>query len=85
MMKTVRIKYCQPCGYMPRAFEMAKSILDAHGMAYNKKLSVSLEPGDHGIFEVVIDDKVAFSKENEGRFPENVEIVEMLKQKPVQH
>ncbi len=83
MVKTVRIKYCQPCGYMPRAFELAKSILDAHGMAYNKKLSVALEPGDHGIFDIVIDEALAFSKEEKGRFPENAEIVGMLKQKAV--
>lgn len=81
MMKTVRIKYCQPCGYMPRAFELAKDILDAHGMAYNKKLSVSMEPGDHGIFDVMIDEKVVFSKEKEGRWPEDGEIAGMLKQR----
>lgn len=79
MMKTVRIKYCQPCGFMPKAFDLAKSILDAHGMAYNKKLSVSMEPGDHGIFDVMIDDQVVFSKEKEGRMPEHSEIVDRLK------
>ncbi len=78
-MKTVRIRYCQPCGYMPRAFELAKSILDAHGMAYNKKLSVAMEPGDHGIFDVMIDEEMVFSKENEGRFPDNSEIVDRLR------
>ncbi len=80
MMKTVRIRYCQPCGYMPRAFDLAKSILDAHGMAFMKKLSVSMEPGDHGIFDIVIDDQLVFSKDQEGRFPENDEIVDRLRQ-----
>lgn len=79
MMKTVRIKYCQPCGYMPKAFDLAKSILDAHGMAYNKKLSVAMEPGDHGIFDVMIDDQIVFSKEKEGRMPEHHEIVDRLR------
>lgn len=78
-MKSVRIKYCQPCGYMPKAFELAKNILDAHGMSYNKNLSVSMEPGDHGIFDIFIDDEIVFSKEKEGRWPENSEIVDRLK------
>ena len=78
-MKSVRIRYCQPCGYMPKAFELAKSILDAHGMSYNKNLSVAMEPGDHGIFDIFIDDEIVFSKEKEGRWPENSEIVDRLK------
>ncbi len=80
MLKTVRIRYCQPCGYMPRAFDLAKNILDALGMSYLKKLSVSMEPGDHGIFDVMVDDQLVFSKETEGRFPEGAEIVDRLKQ-----
>ena len=39
-----------------------------------------MEPGDHGIFDVMVDDKLVFSKETEGRFPEGAEIVDRLKQ-----
>lgn len=77
--RSVRIVYCQPCGYAPRALDMAKSILNAYGMAYNKKLSVSLEPGDQGIFDVYVDGKRVFSKHEHGHLPEDKEILEKLK------
>jgi selenoprotein W-related protein len=78
-MKNVTIKYCQPCGFMPRALDLAKDVLQAYGMELNKKFSVSLQPGDKGIFEVMVEDRVIFSKEKEGRYPESREIVEGIR------
>jgi len=78
-MKQIRIKYCQPCGFMPRAMELAGALLEAYGMKYNKELSVSLEPGDRGIFEVMYGEEVLFSKEREGRYPEAAEIIAKIK------
>jgi|ADKI01.1.fsa_nt_gi selenoprotein W-related protein len=77
--KIVRIVYCQPCGYMPKALDMAQKLLESYGMVYNKKFGVSLEPGDQGIFDVYLDDRLIFSKKEEGRLPEPKEIVEKLK------
>tara|TARA_Y100001933_G_C18880709_1_gene513884 strand:+ start:692 stop:856 length:165 start_codon:yes stop_codon:yes gene_type:complete len=37
---------------------------------------VSLIPSSGGVFEVVIDDQLVFSKKELGRFPENLEIFE---------
>jgi selT/selW/selH-like putative selenoprotein len=38
-----------------------------------------LVKGDNGIFDVVADGKLVFSKHAEGRFPEDAEILEALK------
>lgn len=40
---------------------------------------VALEPGDAGIFDVVADGDLVFSKHESGRFPENGEILETLR------
>ncbi|MBX8638010.1 MAG: SelT/SelW/SelH family protein [Thermoplasmata archaeon] len=73
------IKYCQPCGFMPRALDLAKDVLQAYGMAYNKNLSLKLQPGDKGIFEVLVDDSVVFSKEKQGRYPDAKEIIDAVR------
>ncbi len=78
-MKTITIKYCQPCGFMPRALDLAKDVLQAYGMAYNKNLSLNLQPGDKGIFEVLVDDSVVFSKEKQGRYPDAKEIIDAVR------
>jgi selT/selW/selH-like putative selenoprotein len=38
-----------------------------------------LVKGDNGIFDVVVDGKLVFSKHAEGRFPEDAEILEALR------
>ncbi len=79
-MKNVTIKYCQPCGFMPRAMDLAKDVLQAYGMAYNKNFSLNLQPGDKGIFEVLVEDRVVFSKEKQGRYPDAREIIEAIRE-----
>ena len=44
-------------------------MLAAYGMPLNKRLKVSLIPSDHGVFDVVLDGKLVFSKHKAGRFP----------------
>ncbi len=68
------ITYCQPCGHQPKAVDMVNQLLAAYGMPLNKKLKVSLIPSDHGIFDVVLDGKLVFSKHKAGRFPSLEEI-----------
>lgn len=65
----LEITYCQPCGHQPRAIEMVNQLLASYGMPLNKKLTVSLKPSDSGIFDVVLDGKLIFSRKAEGRFP----------------
>ncbi|GEM_PF-484012 len=70
-MKKIRIVYCKPCGYLPRAEEMKKEL----EKRLKGKVTVKLEPGDSGIYDVYSDGKLVFSKHREMRFPDNEEIV----------
>jgi selenoprotein W-related protein len=68
-MVDLEITYCQPCGHQPRAMDMVNQLLATYGMPLNRKLTVSLKPADKGVFDVVLDGKLIFSKHQEGRFP----------------
>ncbi|MDP6978809.1 MAG: Rdx family protein [Myxococcota bacterium] len=57
---------------MPRASSLAAAIQDAHAT------EPTLTPGDGGIFEVLVDGDCVFSKQREGRFPSEDEIVARL-------
>ncbi|MCP4022414.1 MAG: hypothetical protein GY729_11270 [Desulfobacteraceae bacterium] len=42
-------------------------------------LNAQIVPGSNGIYDVVVNDNIIFSKHKENRFPENNEILNMLK------
>lgn len=73
-MVDLEITYCQPCGHQPRAVDMVSQLLATYGMPLNRKLSIALKPADKGVFDVVLDGKLVFSKEQQGRFPTVEEI-----------
>jgi selenoprotein W-related protein len=68
-MVSLEITYCQPCGHQPKAVEMVNQLLSTYGMPLNKNLTISLKPADKGVFDVVVDGKLVFSKHREGHFP----------------
>ncbi len=74
----LEITYCQPCGHQPKAVEMVAQLLSTYGMPLNKKLTVTLKPADSGIFDVVLDGKLIFSKYQQGRFPTLDEIKKQI-------
>lgn len=62
---------------------MAKATALAEALLRNYKNDVghlTLIPSSGGVFEVVINDKLVFSKKDLGRFPENLEIFEMFEE-----
>ena len=63
----ISIKYCVPCGYLPRAEEL-KQKLEKLGA------EIDLVEGDRGVFDVSVNGKLVFSKHQTGRFPEWEEI-----------
>ena len=71
---SLEITYCQPCGHQPRAVELVNQLLATYGMPLNKNLSVTLKPADQGVFDIVLDGKLVFSRKQVGRFPEFEEI-----------
>ena len=62
---------------------MVSQLLAAYGMPLNRKLSVALKPADKGVFDVVLDGKLIFSKNQAGRFPTLEEIKQQLDTKLV--
>ena len=58
---------------MPRATSLAAKIENEIGV------KAELIRGGGGVFDVVADDKTLFSKHEQGRFPEDEEILEQLR------
>lgn len=59
---TVEIQYCVPCGHLPRAMDIQKSLLERFGQ---KLEGVKLKTGDGGIFKVRVNDEEIYSKPDE--------------------
>jgi len=60
------------CGYLPRATSLAATIKDETGV------ESELISGGGGIFDVVVDGEMIFSKHEVDRFPEPDEILSKL-------
>ncbi|MCS7142524.1 MAG: Rdx family protein [Aigarchaeota archaeon] len=81
-MPQVRIIYCVPCGFLPRALQLANDLLNKYGNKYLKNFSVTLDTGDAGVFDVLVDGKLVFSRKAEGgRFPSVDEIAKAIEGK----
>ena len=70
----IDIHYCAEWYYKPRAASLAAEFRKAFGV------EAKLVPQRNGIFDVIVDDKLVFSKLEAGRFPNPGEISSKLKQ-----
>ena len=61
---------------MPRAAGLAAALKQALGV------EAELRRGDGGVFDVVADGRLVFSKKQAGRFPEPEEVIEALLRPP---
>lgn len=77
----MEITYCQPCGHQPKAVDMVNQLLATYGMPLNRKLTIALKPADKGVFDVVLDGQLIFSKHQQGRFPTVDDLKKSLDQK----
>ncbi|HEY7588421.1 MAG TPA: Rdx family protein [Thermoplasmata archaeon] len=75
-MARVTIRYCVPCRYLRKAVEDAEAILAAYGLRLE---SLDLVPGDHGVYDVVVDGRVVFSIDQEMRFPQTQELIDRIR------
>ena len=75
-MQTVKIEihYCAEWNYEPEAASLAEELVNA------LDVKAKLVPGHNGIFDIIADGKLIFSKFQAGRFPETGEVVAKLKQ-----
>lgn len=58
-MTTIEVEYCVPCGFLDRAIDVSEALLSALGADVDR---LSLVTGDHGIFQVRVDDETVFDK-----------------------
>lgn len=70
----VKITYCNSWSYRPQASRVEKEIKNVYNDA-----NIDLIVGSGGNFIVEVDGKVIFSKRDIGRFPNNGEILELIK------
>ena len=69
----ISIEYCNQWGYRPRAASLAAKI--------EKQFPIKVEmiPSSGGIFEIVVDANLIYSKKATGIFPGERNILEMLR------
>ena len=72
----LEIEYCTQCRWLLRAAWMAQELLTT----FEKELGeVALIPGAGGIFEVRLEGKLIFSREQQRRFPESKERKQLVR------
>ena len=72
----LEIEYCTQCRWLLRAAWMAQELLTT----FEKELGeVALIPGVGGIFEVRLEGKLIFSREQQRRFPESKELKQLVR------
>ncbi len=72
----LEIEYCTQCRWLLRAAWMAQELLTT----FEKELGeVALIPGAGGIFEVRLEGKLIFSREQQRRFPESKELKQLVR------
>lgn len=59
---TVEIQYCVPCGHLPRALDIQKSLLEHFGQ---KLEGVTLKTGDSGIFTIDVNGERIYARPDE--------------------
>lgn len=76
-MKNIRIEYCISWGYVDRAVALAANLLNEHK---NKIEEITIIPSSGGVFELMVNDKLLFSKKELGRFPDNGEAEKLTRE-----
>lgn len=71
----IEITYCAECAESDQAVGLAGKLLARND---EKIEALTIIPGDFGVFDVVVDGKLIFSKGKAGRFPSLDEIEKAL-------
>ena len=69
----ISIKYCTKWNYEPRASSLGDELKEAFAA------DVELVASGGGVFDIVVDDKTVFSKKAEKRFPNDGEVISLIK------
>ena len=76
MKKNLSIEYCTSWGYLKRAVALSESVLNEHKLNVEELIII---PSQGGVFEISVDGKLLFSKTELGRFPEDGEAEEIIR------
>ncbi len=72
----VEIEYCRQCRWLLRAAWMAQELLST----FEEEIAgVTLRSGTGGVFRVSVDGATVWSRAEEGRFPDIVELKQRLR------
>jgi len=72
----VEIHFCTQCRWLARAAWMAQELL----MTFDEEITeLALRPGTGGVFEVLANGKLVWSRKAEGRFPEITELKQRVR------
>lgn len=75
-MSRVEIEYCTRCRWLMRAAWTAQELL----VTFEAELDeVALRPGSGGVFDVRVDGEMVFSRTEQGRHPELVELKRLIR------
>ncbi|MDQ7989175.1 MAG: SelT/SelW/SelH family protein [Candidatus Dactylopiibacterium sp.] len=72
----VEIRYCTQCRWLLRAAWMAQELLTSFEDEIGE---LSLQPGTGGVFEVLADGALVWSRKAEGRFPDIAELKQRVR------
>jgi selenoprotein W-related protein len=72
----IEITYCTQCRWLLRAGWMAQELLTTFDTELGE---VALVPGTGGIFEVRVEDRLIWSRKEQGRFPESKELKQRVR------
>ena len=76
MSNIVKIRYCTQCRWLLRSAWMAQELLTTFDTEIDE---LTLQPGSGGIFEVIANDKLVWSRKDAGRFPEITELKQLVR------
>lgn len=72
----IAIRYCTGCRWLLRAAWTAQELLTTFEAELGE---VALRPGDGGVFDVHVDDRLVWSRSERGRFPEMKELKQLVR------
>jgi|TARA_B110000208_G_scaffold182740_1_gene234770 selenoprotein W-related protein len=75
-MNKIEIKYCSKCRWLLRSTWMAQEILTTFEQDVDE---LSLLPGTGGVFEIIANGNVIWSRKKMGRFPEITEFKQCVR------
>lgn len=76
MSAKIEISYCKQCRWMLRASWMAQELLTTFA---DEISAITLIPGEGGIFEIRCNEKLIWSRKDQGRFPEIKELKNLVR------